>query len=96
MEEMISRDAVLTILNHNWGKPKGYSQSMNEISELPTIQPRIGHWCMAEEAKIRLENGDTLLGWMPWVCSECGGAVGKHQTSYCPTCGAHMIGEENG
>ena len=42
MEEMISRDAVLTILNHNWGKPKGYSQSMEEISKLPIVQPKNG------------------------------------------------------
>lgn len=42
MEEMISRDAVLTILNHNWGKPKGYAQSMEEISKLPIVQPKNG------------------------------------------------------
>lgn len=42
MKEMISRDAVLTILNHNWGKPKGYAQSMEEISKLPIVQPKNG------------------------------------------------------
>lgn len=42
MEEMISRDAVLKILNHNWGKPKGYTQSMEEISKLPIVQPKNG------------------------------------------------------
>ena len=40
MEEMISKDAVMTILHHNWGKPKGYTQSMEEISELPSVQPK--------------------------------------------------------
>lgn len=57
MDEMISRDAVLTILHNNWGKPKGYSQSINEISELPPVQPKRGRW---------LKDGDAHY------CSECG------------------------
>ena len=39
---MISRDAVMTILHHNWGKPKGYTQSMEEISKLPIVKPKNG------------------------------------------------------
>lgn len=30
------------------------------------------------------------MSYLPWYCSECGEYVGKHQTLYCPWCGAKM------
>lgn len=40
------------------------------------------------------ENCEYPYGWMPWYCSECGTGVGKHQTAFCPNCGADMRGEQ--
>ena len=45
---------------------------------------------------IESETDGTLKGWMPWYCSECGCGVGKHQTTFCPNCGADMRGEHDG
>ena len=37
---------------------------------------------------------EVMLGWMPWYCSECGVGVGKHQSTFCPNCGAKMEGKD--
>lgn len=80
MKEMISRDAVLKILNHNWGKPKGYSQSINEISELPTIEERkTGKWITNLYA----------FGEDRYECDQCHNTA-LHCYDFCPNCGAKM------
>lgn len=61
------------------------------IEHAPTIEPerKKGEWLHVDQEP------EVMLGWMPWYCSECGVGIGKHQTSFCPHCGADMRGEEN-
>ena len=56
-------------------------------------EPRkTGRWIPDEIAAYDMPNGEPR-GWVPWLCSECGYCVGKHQTRFCPDCGALMCGK---
>ena len=67
------------------------------LCTLPSAQPerKTGHWKHINEEEERAKHDGQLLGWMPWYCSECGCGVGKHQTAFCPNCGADMRGEQD-
>ena len=68
---------------------------INDIEELPPAEPRKkGKWIPDEIAAYDMPKGEPR-GWVPWLCSECGWCVGKHQTAFCPSCGADMRGEED-
>ena len=62
------------------------------LINLPPAQPerKKGYWKHINEEEERAKHNGQLLGWMPWYCSECGCGVGKHQTPFCPNCGADM------
>lgn len=68
--------------------------SVKAIRNLPSAQPKpkIGQWIPDEIAAYDMPNGKPR-GWVPWLCSECGYCVGKHQTRFCPDCGALMCGK---
>ena len=51
-----------------------------------------GRWIPDEIAAY--DRDQVKKGWVPWLCSECGWCVGKHQTAFCPSCGADMREEE--
>ena len=73
-----------------------YEQALTEIKDmLESVQPerKKGYWKHINEEEERAKHNGQLLGWMPWYCSECGVGVGKHQTTFCPNCGADMRGE---
>ena len=73
--------------------------AFNAVNNLPPAQRqsgRRGYWKHINEEEERAKHNGQLLGWMPWYCSECGSGVGKHQTPFCPNCGADMRGERNG
>lgn len=66
-----------------------------ELMMLPSAQPRKrGKWIPDEIAAYDMPKGEPR-GWVPWLCSECGWCVGKHQTAFCPSCGADMRDEED-
>ena len=69
-----------------------WAYSKTQIDNAPTITPvrKRGRWLHVEPEP------EVMLGWMPWYCSECGVGVGKHQTAFCPNCGADMRGEQDG
>ena len=63
---------------------------------VPSAEPewKKGKWIPDEIAAYDMPKGEPR-GWVPWLCSECGWCVGKHQTAFCPSCGADMRGEED-
>ena len=63
------------------------------LRNMPSAEPRKkGKWIPDEIAAYDMPKGEPR-GWVPWLCSECGWGVGKHQTAFCPSCGADMRGE---
>ena len=72
-----------------------YRGIMEYIDEVPSALPerKTGEW-LHVDINFESESDGTLKGWMPWYCSECGYGVGKHQTTFCPNCGADMRGEQ--
>lgn len=96
MSDLISRDAVLKILNSSRSvraKHDGVRDvwinmldAIGEIKRVPAAEPvRRGKW--QEEAY--------LFGWT-YRCSECGENYGMPhgKFSYCPGCGAKMDGDD--
>lgn len=74
-----------------WSANAVYSDVMEgALLELPSAAPerKTGHWKQVDPI-IELMSPK---GWMPWYCSECGCGAGKHQTAFCPNCGADMRG----
>lgn len=63
------------------------------LQNLPSVQPerKKGRWKHVDP----ITEAISPKGWMPWYCSECGVGVGKHQTTFCPNCGADMRGEKD-
>lgn len=55
------------------------------LEDCPTVDAepvRHGHWIE--------QTPEDRYSWAPWRCSECKLPSGKHQTNYCPNCGAKM------
>lgn len=102
-EDAISRQAAIDAMWHSVGSENGELQSFaeavitdaeEEIKALPSAQPerKKGKWIPDEISAYDMPNGKSR-GWIPWLCSECGYCVGKHQTRFCPDCGALMCGK---
>ena len=71
--------------------PDAYCDEMwDKFDGVERIAPerKTGRWIHADVEPD--DNDHYPRGWMPWYCSECGIGVGKHQTTYCPNCGAEM------
>ena len=66
------------------------------LDHIASAQPerKTGKWIPDEIAAYDMPKGEPR-GWVPWLCSECGWCVGKHQTAFCPSCGADMRQMEN-
>lgn len=101
MDDLISRQAVLDILQELWGTS---GELMDAIMELPSAEPKTGHWIEQFErhfldtrTNINVEMKDaTGKGYHAYInvqCSECC-MVTIHDSSiayqYCPHCGARM------
>lgn len=91
---LIDADALIAEYDRvHVGAPGG---ARKLIEDAPTIEPerKTGKWLHTD---MNFEDGrdGAPRGWMPWYCSECGMGVGKHQTTYCPYCGAKMGEQEN-
>ena len=69
----------------------GVLDSIDTVDALLSIEPerKKGKWIPDEIAAYDMPKGEPR-GWVPWLCSECGWCVGKHQTAFCPSCGADM------
>lgn len=97
--DTISRQAAIDIVEFECGEWQGLAKTIvGEIEHMPSAQPewKKGYWKHINEEEERAKHNGQLLGWMPWYCSECGCGVGKHQTAFCPNCGAKMERKING
>ena len=82
MDDLISKEKVIDILDYWYDKDSdGYVQACKSISELPTEQPKTGHWWARNTYPQECEC---------WDCSECKETVFE-QTNYCPNCGAKIV-----
>ena len=108
MNDLISRQTVINEINERQRKLIycfGFENDMVNIMDIaksiviaiPSAQPerKKGYWKHINEEEERAKHNGQLLGWMPWYCSECGYGVGKHQTAFCPNCGADMRREQD-
>lgn len=89
----VNIDDVLKIL-HKYGAyvfitdNKRYSEMQDEIANLPSVQPKTGHWIKTPKAVM----GE---GYM-WYCDKCEHQVYQDSSrdypseNYCPNCGACM------
>ena len=79
--DLISREAVLNILNENLLSRLAYS-----INKLPSIQPQKGEW---------IKETNEYNTWL--VCSNCNAHMkvfkSNQYINFCPNCGADMRGE---
>lgn len=96
MSDLISRDAVLKVLNNSRSirtKHDGVSgiwinlmDAIGEIERVPAAEPvRHGHWI----------NHGYVCGEYDWKCSVCGEDEWRGSTIglyYCPNCGVKMDG----
>ncbi len=67
----------------------GYAQDIDTILAIVDEEPTAdvapvmhGRW--------NYQKPDDAYTYKPWKCSNCGLQGGKHQTAYCPHCGAKM------
>lgn len=84
--DMISRQAAIDAFI---GEPPDLhypSWYVEVLKGLPSAQPerKKGKWIPDEIAAYDMPKGEPR-GWVPWLCSECGWCVGKHQTAFCPS-----------
>lgn len=96
--DIINRQATINIVKKGYGNTWiDRAMLIEELKDLPSAQlkRKKGYWKHINEEEERAKHNGQLLGWMPWYCSECGCGVGKHQTAFCPNCGADMRGEQN-
>ena len=90
MSDLISRDAVIKILNDGGvsGIWINLMDAIGEIERVPAAKPvRHGHWI----------NCGYVCGEYYWECSVCGEGEWRGSTIglyYCPNCGAKMDGDE--
>lgn len=101
MEDTIYRQQALALrftkaINEDGVIYVPLGEYLSGIESLPPAQPerKKGKWIPDEIAAYDMPKGEPR-GWVPWLCSECGWSVGKHQTAFCPSCGADMRGEQN-
>lgn len=85
------REAIKHLVNASYNKQK------KAILNLPSVQPKIGHWI--EYTKVIIP--EPINSWrQAWKCSECGyggqddDEEGWLEWNYCPECGAKMEVEE--
>lgn len=95
---LINADALIKDLSKEWNvldELEFANKAMWKVIDAqPTIEERKkGMWLHTDTEPD--EGGHYPLGWMPWYCSECGTGIGKHQTAFCPNCGADMRGEDD-
>ena len=100
MSDLIDRQKVLElprdVTRNLQGEIVEESIDIEAIKSLPPAEPerKKGKWIPDEIAAYDMPKGEPR-GWVPWLCSECGWCVGKHQTAFCPSCGADMRGEQD-
>lgn len=99
-DELISRQAVRHILNHEVKMPiKVWKKVFELVDDLPSVtpQPKTGHWIDDNENEIDAQYGRHL-----YRCSECneyadmfvGGTEDwwdLEKPNYCPNCGSRMV-----
>ena len=93
--DLISRQAAIDAVSDACFELRGvFGRCEDALKALPSAQPepKTGQWIPDEIAAYDMPNGKPR-GWVPWLCSECGYCVGKHQTRFCPDCGALMCGK---
>ena len=91
MDDLISRKAAIDAVTKAWMDGAYYTETINAIKDLPTIEPvKHGKWMTTPYT-----NYDDA-----WECSVCGclwtfieGTPKDNGANYCPHCGAYMRGE---
>lgn len=98
MDEYINRREVLVELSRIFLDSRITKQNediwsdavkaaITTVKEEPSVDvrpERHGRWVYQEP--------DDEYSWKPWLCSNCKMPGGKHQTDFCPHCGAKMYG----
>ena len=84
MDDLISRQAVRHILNHEVKIPINVWKKLFElVDNLPSVQPeqKTGHWIK------KMVRGSEEL-----YCSNCGNGIDViYEYNYCPNCGIKMV-----
>lgn len=87
-DDCISRQAAIYACLNGWNK--GFSEIMEDIKRLPSVEPgqKIGHW-------IKEYHPDGMPGCkIMWRCSDCDTPQSYGKTAYCPFCGKEKEGED--
>lgn len=96
MDDLISRQEVIDALRtmydthiietEDGDEYINYNDTVYEVEQLPTVQPKTGHWI-----EHGVKEGHLIE---KYTCSECDYYSGTKTTNYCPDCGAKMISED--
>lgn len=84
MNDLISRQAVMDILDRTWVDGREYDGWLHkEVEDIPSAE-RTGRWTHAydENEKLFFKN--------KWVCSACGKSNTYGMSDFCPHCGERM------
>lgn len=76
----------------------GFMDARSMVISAPTIDP-VKHGKWIERERYRTTKDGVFHTYRYKVCSICGRASGRRmnkRTRYCPHCGAHMRGEQDG
>lgn len=95
--DLISRSALRTLAYHVTDNIIGVERCVvdwDDIEDAPTIDPGSlrpkGRWIMTVYTTTSKRR--RVISNKKFSCSECGYGNGRKQSSFCPNCGADMLG----
>ena len=102
MEDLIRRQDAIDRVSKAFDRETLFNSFVRKVTidalkatpSAPVREVVRGKWIHINDGEDEPIDEREMRGWMPWYCSVCGVGVGKHQTTFCPNCGADMRGEK--